>query len=163
MKIFHTSIFAMSQDRSFVIAKMNQEAPVICEHIAKCILWKKSYWSFDDWIKEITSHINRIARIKCTSKLKYSTYRSNLFNQMGTNYYDALNILWDVYEDCLDDDDPYPEVDITNEDGINMFKCYNEIADNVSKYLATHKIIQGNHHYDKEIRPIVEPTLIKYC
>ena len=86
-----------------------------------------------------------------------------MFDQCGTDMYDALNVLLDTYEECRRKDPPYPEVSITDDDALDFFNCYQEVSDIVSKYISTHKIIQGRRSYQDEIRPLIAPIISRYC
>ena len=157
------TIFAMSQEQRFVIAKMREKSGRIAEHIAKCIIWKSSYPTYSHWTDEISNFINEIARIRCKSKIKVNTVIDNMFNQCGTDLYDALNVLLDTYEECRREDPPYPEACITKDDALDFFNCYQEISDVISRYISTHKITQGRRNYQNEIRPLIIPILNRYC
>lgn len=161
-------IFGMADPVNNLYIRMTERSWVMLEHIGKCIIWGKDYHSYDHWVhEEISAYVNEIARKKTKTPLKVKLVHKNFFERFGNDVEDAMNALWDVYEDSQRLADPYPEVDITWDKGKKFFKAYNEIADAVSKYLATHKykpIREGNRaDYRDEIDPIIYDILNKYC
>ena len=162
------TILGMADPLNELYVRMSERSWILLKHVGKCILWGKHYHSYNHWIhEEISSYINEFARKKTKSSLNEKLVRKNLFGRMGTEYYDALNILWDIYDESQRDPNPYPKLDIVDEYGESFFKAYNELADLISFYLANHKHRSRSKNerldYRDEIDPLVYKVLNKYC
>jgi len=159
-----TSIFGMADDAAKLLSLMDGKSLILLQHIGKCIIWGKNYHSYSHWVEdEIATFINEIARKKPKSKIKSRTIQNHLFQSMGTEHWDALYDLLDIYEDSQRKSVPYPEVDIDEEMSIRFFQCYNEFKVIISDYLSLHKHVNGRVNYKDEIIPLIYGVLDKYC
>lgn len=126
------NILGMSFPRKEALFKMESLSEEINEHIIQCVVYKElRYLTIDHWVGELATWMNRVNKIKCSSKLKKRDYLDTAFGSVGDSLIDAdVNI--DAYKlknQKKTKDEQYPDFEITDELLKKLYDKYVEVIE----------------------------------
>jgi hypothetical protein len=161
-KFIRNSIFCQADAKKKIEALSKNYSDIIAEHVMKCVVFGKSHPDYVHWIEdEICTYINTVGRRRNKSNIKPYVFEDTMFYSIGDEPYDAKMFMLDWLDENSKKDRPYPRFVITSELCTKICKCYSELAEKVSNWLAKHKH-DGRESYKDEILSIVKPIIDKY-
>ena len=134
----------------------------IGNHIIKCVVYGKADKYYNHWIDEISTWITDInsRKPKKGFKLKPKDYKDNLFVDIGDEVQDAKRELLKFQRRYTEGPDAaYPEFEITQDLYFDLFDCYWELANMISKKLGKYNQETAKADITSDIHRVLD----KYC
>ena len=136
-------ILGIATTRKHILDACSDRADIILEHLCKCMIYgqlgnDKLFNKYDHWISEIGTCINDINNMfwNTNKKLKREQYDSSLFFELPDTLNEAIAKIHTQYIRDRKSRNPYPEVEVTDKMGLNLFGCSSELREYFSKMLS---------------------------